>query len=46
MKDKDFTFVNILNIDTTYNRVPVMCKETKPGYHLITVYIVIERISE
>ena len=28
-------FADVLNIDTTYNRVPDMCKETLTGYHFI-----------
>ena len=35
IKIKDLTFANVLNIDTTYNRVPDMCKETLTGYHFI-----------
>ena len=32
---KDPAFADVLNIDTTYNRVPDMCKETLTGYHFI-----------
>lgn len=43
MNIKDLTFANVLNIDTTYNKTPKMCKETLNGisFHK-RVYGVIE----